>query len=66
MLCDATSGSRPGRRIKEDVCARYTPGPGKLRLVVITDGVDTHSPPPYRGMGGMDPMMEHLHQTHQK
>jgi hypothetical protein len=47
--------------IMEDVVAVYKPGPGKLRLVVVTDGIDVHSPPPLDGIGGMDPMMKRLH-----
>merc|ERR1712151_589347 len=38
----------------------YSPGPGRLRVFVITDGEDTHSSPPYKGMQGMNPMMHDL------
>lgn len=31
-----------------------------LRVFIITDGGDNVSPPPFRGMGGMDPMMKEL------
>lgn len=46
--------------IETDVRERYRPGTGKLRLVVVTDGDDTLSPPGYTGMRGMDPMMRTL------
>ena len=32
------------KMIEEDVRSRYLPGHGRLRLIVITDGEDTHSP----------------------
>ena len=35
--------------IEDDVTARYRPGRGKLRLVVVTDGQDTLSPAEYNG-----------------
>jgi len=46
--------------IEQDVMARYQPGGGKLRLMVITDGEDTCSPAGYNGVQGMDPMMRAL------
>ena len=33
--------------IKEDVEEMFCPGRGKLRLIVITDGIDTDSPGNY-------------------
>ena len=46
--------------VYRDICRNYTPGPGTLRVVVITDGYDTHSPGEFSGMLGMDPMMKGL------
>ena len=46
--------------IEEDVLARYRPGTGTLRLVVVTDGQDTLSPAAYKGIGGMNPMQRTL------
>lgn len=46
--------------ILEDILQSYKPGPGRLRVFVVTDGGDTGSPPPYRGMRGMDPMMREV------
>lgn len=46
--------------IEEDVVERYTPGSGKLRLVVVTDGHDNLSPGEYNGIDGMNPMMAAL------
>ena len=46
--------------ILEDLREKYVPDGGKLRVIVITDGLDTHSPEPYRGMAGMHPMMTEL------
>jgi hypothetical protein len=62
---DAGSGSTyMWKMIEDDVLRRYRPGPGapagKLRLIVITDGFDTHSPGEYQGIRGMDPMMKTL------
>ncbi|CAE7678126.1 unnamed protein product [Symbiodinium pilosum] len=48
------------KMIEEDVCTRYNPGQGRLRLIVITDGYDTHSPGDYCGIRGMDPLMKEL------
>ena len=39
---------------------KYIPGQGKLRVIVITDGLDVRSPHPYNGIRGMDPMMQEL------
>lgn len=49
--------------ILEDVLSTYRPGPGRIRAFVITDGGDTDSPAPYRGMEGMDPMMQQLREA---
>ena len=46
--------------ILEDIQEKYVPGHGKLRAIVITDGLDTHSPSPYQGIRGMNPMMQQL------
>ena len=46
--------------ILEDIREKYLPGNGKLRAIVITDGLDTHSPSPYQGIQGMNPMMQQL------
>ena len=46
--------------ILEDIREKYLPGHGKLRAIVITDGLDTHSPSPYQGIQGMNPMMQRL------
>eukprot|EP00434_Breviolum_minutum_P000218 symbB.v1.2.000181.t1/scaffold9.1/size550961/37 len=57
-------GKSPGtymwHMILEDIREKYIPGTGKLRAIVITDGLDTHSPSPYRGISGMNPMMQQL------
>ena len=47
--------------IQTDVLARYRPGRGKLRLIIVTDGHDTQSPAQYNGRRGMHPMMRTLH-----
>jgi hypothetical protein len=60
---DASSGSTyMWKMIEDDVVSRYLPskGDGKLRIVIVTDGCDTDSPPPYRGIRGMDPLMNSL------
>ena len=58
---DASSfGTYMWHMIEQDVLNRYRPGPGKLRLIIITDGEDRHSPHPYNGLRGMDPMQETL------
>lgn len=63
---DASSGSTyMWKMIEDDVLQRYRPSPsganpGKLRLILITDGFDTDSPGEYRGIKGMDPMMKTL------
>jgi hypothetical protein len=61
------NANQPGtylwKMIEDDVQARYRPGTGKLRLVVITDGEDNLSPHEYQGMKGMDPMMRTLQQA---
>lgn len=46
--------------ILEDIQSCYRVGPGRLRVFIVTDGGDNRSPPPYQGMGGMDPMMQDL------
>jgi len=46
--------------IERDVIKRYEPGPGTLRIYVVTDGEDMQSPYPYMGMNGMNPLMEGL------
>ena len=46
--------------ILEDIREKYLPGNGKLRAIVITDGLDTHSPSLYQGIQGMNPMMQQL------
>eukprot|EP00435_Cladocopium_sp_Y103_P071498 s50_g37.t1 len=57
-------GRSPGtymwHMILEDIREKYRPGKGKLRAIVITDGLDTHSPAPYQGIEGMNPMMQQL------
>jgi len=58
---DASSGGTyMWHMIQEDVLARYRPGTGTLRLVVVTDGQDTQSPAAYNGIGGMNPMQRTL------
>ena len=39
-----SGGTYMWKMIEEDVRSRYLPGHGRLRLIVITDGEDTHSP----------------------
>lgn len=46
--------------ILDDLLSCYKPGPGRMRVFIVTDGGDNRSPPPYAGMGGMDPMMKEL------
>jgi hypothetical protein len=46
--------------IERDVVKRYVPGPGTLRIYVVTDGEDVQSPYPYKGMDGMNPLMQAL------
>lgn len=46
--------------ILTDLRDKYIPGNGKLRVIVITDGLDVSSPHPYHGIQGMDPMMKEL------
>lgn len=58
---NASSGSTyMWHMILNDMLLNYVPGSGLLRVFVITDGGDTDSPSPYRGMQGMDPMMREL------
>ena len=57
----ATSGGTyMWKMIEDDITRRYRPGPGVLRVYVITDGYDVESPPPYDGPKGMDPLMKSL------
>eukprot|EP00927_Polykrikos_kofoidii_P055674 TRINITY_DN49895_c0_g1_i1.p1 TRINITY_DN49895_c0_g1~~TRINITY_DN49895_c0_g1_i1.p1 ORF type:complete len:483 (-),score=79.07 TRINITY_DN49895_c0_g1_i1:57-1505(-) len=61
MAWNGRSGSTyMWQMILDDVLDHYAPGPGRLRVFVITDGGDTDSPPPYNGMQGMNPMMQEL------
>eukprot|EP00808_Paulinella_micropora_P018260 g27749.t1 len=61
LAWDGTSGGTyMWHMIEQDVLERYKPGGGVLRLVVITDGEDIESPPPYNGMRGMDALMKSL------
>ena len=55
-----SGGTYMWHMIQEDVLARYRPGNGKLRLIVVTDGEDTQSPEGYNGVGGMTPMQQAL------
>merc|ERR1719240_1814912 len=58
---DASSGGTyMWHMILEDVLSRYTPGKGRLRVVIVTDGYDVESPAPYCGLEGMDPMQREL------
>eukprot|EP00929_Paragymnodinium_shiwhaense_P105781 TRINITY_DN70842_c0_g1_i1.p1 TRINITY_DN70842_c0_g1~~TRINITY_DN70842_c0_g1_i1.p1 ORF type:complete len:441 (+),score=82.32 TRINITY_DN70842_c0_g1_i1:78-1400(+) len=58
---DASSGGTyMWEMILKDIQDTYKPGPGLLRVFVITDGADVLSPPPFQGMEGMDPMMKQL------
>jgi hypothetical protein len=59
----SSGGTYMWHMIEHDVIEHYRPGKGKLRLIVVTDGHDTHSPPEYRGVRGMDPMMRNLHDS---
>ena len=56
----SSGGTYMWKMIEDDVCQRYQPGAGKLRLVVVTDGHDTLSPSEYNGVQGMNPMMRKL------
>ena len=64
LVCAAWDGSSGGtymwKMIQDDIKSKYRPAGGKLRVVVITDGADTLSPGPYRGVRGFDPLMKHL------
>jgi len=55
-----SGGTYMWKMIEEDVRSRYLPGHGRLRLIVITDGEDTHSPGAYCGIKGMDALMKEL------
>ncbi|CAE7384741.1 unnamed protein product [Symbiodinium necroappetens] len=55
-----SGGTYMWKMIEEDVRSRYLPGHGRLRLIVITDGEDTHSPGVYCGIKGMDALMKEL------
>ncbi|CAE7356731.1 unnamed protein product [Symbiodinium sp. CCMP2456] len=55
-----SGGTYMWKMIEEDVRSRYLPGHGRLRLIVITDGQDTHSPGVYCGIKGMDALMKEL------
>lgn len=58
---DASSGGTyMWHMIQQDVLSRYVPGGGKLRLIVLTDGLDVRSPPEYQGIAGMHPMQRTL------
>ncbi|CAJ1393657.1 unnamed protein product [Effrenium voratum] len=64
ILCLQWTGRAPGtymwHMILKDLRDKYIPGKGKLRVIVITDGLDVSSPQPYQGIQGMDPMMKEL------
>lgn len=55
-----SAGTYMWHMILEDLREKYVAAGGKLRVIVITDGLDTHSPEPYRGIAGMHPMMNEL------
>ena len=56
----SSGGTFMWKMIQDDVQAKYRPAGGKLRIVVITDGYDNWSPPPYNGVRGFDPLMRTL------
>jgi hypothetical protein len=56
----SSGGTYMWKMIEEDVVRMYLPGPGHLRVYIITDGEDNMSPSGYSGMSGMDPMMKTL------
>ncbi|CAK9035756.1 unnamed protein product [Durusdinium trenchii] len=64
ILCLQWKGKSAGtymwHMILTDLRDKYIPGNGKLRVIVITDGLDVSSPHPYHGIQGMDPMMKEL------
>jgi hypothetical protein len=56
----SSGGTYMWKMIQDDIKNRYRPVGGKLRVVVITDGYDIISPPPYKGVRGFDPLMRTL------
>ena len=57
----SSGGTYMWKMIEEDVANRYRPGKSKIRIVLITDGLDCMSmPEDYRGIQGMDPLMKTL------
>ena len=56
----SSGGTYMWKMIQDDIRTRYKPAGGKLRVVVITDGYDVLSPPPYQGARGFDPLMRTL------
>jgi hypothetical protein len=52
------------KMLEQDILKRYRPSQnpkqGKIRIIILTDGYDTQSPGSYRGVNGMNPMMEKL------
>lgn len=62
-LLDAWDGSSQGtymwHMIQHDIQGTYEPGT-PIRVHLITDGVDTHSPGPLRGIAGMDALQKNL------
>jgi len=63
-LWDATSGGTyMWHMIEQDIMTNYRPGPGVLRVFVVTDGEDIESPYGYNGSEGMDPMQKALLET---
>ncbi len=55
-LVSSVTGTYMWEMIYDDIIDRYLPnagrGGGVLRVVIITDGYDTHSPPPFNGIQG--------------
>lgn len=56
----SSGGTYMWKMIEDDIFEQYVPGSGRLRIFIITDGMDELSPRAYRGLGGMDPMMNSL------
>jgi len=65
-LLDAWDGSSQGtymwHMIQHDIQGTYEPGT-PIRVYLITDGIDTHSPVPLRGIQGIDALQVNLREA---